>query len=86
MRKWVAHNKTVPNEVLRVLIRDPDSAVRLPVAMKNKLPEDLFFLLAQDEDDGGRQRSSCNKNTPGSILQCSYGMRIGWSHNPLVLD
>ena len=46
MRIWVAHNKTVPIEVLDVLAHDLDPAVRLAVAMKNKLSDDLFLLLA----------------------------------------
>ena len=61
MRIWVAHNKTVPIEVLDVLAHDLDPAVRLAVAMKNKLSDDLFLLLASDIDDGVRQRISCNK-------------------------
>ena len=28
MRQWVAHNKTVPIEVLAIRARDPDARVR----------------------------------------------------------
>jgi hypothetical protein len=69
MRAWVAHNKTVPIEILRILARDADPAVRTVVAMKNKLPEDLFSLFASDADDGVRQRISYNKHTPQRVLE-----------------
>ncbi len=34
MRTWVAHNKTVPLEILRILARDPAPQVRACVADK----------------------------------------------------
>jgi hypothetical protein len=37
--------------------------------MKNKLSDDLFFLLATDIDDGVRQRISYNKNAPRNVLE-----------------
>jgi hypothetical protein len=55
MRGWVAHNKTVPDEVLRRLAEDEDAAVRLRVAMKRHLPDDVVARLAEDPDDGVRQ-------------------------------
>jgi hypothetical protein len=69
MRIWVAHNKTIPLEVLEVLARDPDAEVRLAVAMKNKLSGELFWLLANDTEEGVRQRIACNKKTPVEILK-----------------
>ena len=68
MRTWVAHNKTVPAEVLFLLARDPDPSVRYCVAMKNKLPLALFELLANDADPSVRQRIAYNKNAPTDIL------------------
>jgi hypothetical protein len=47
MRVWVAQNKTVPLEILSILARDEDPAVRAFVAMKNKLSMDLIALLAR---------------------------------------
>lgn len=69
MKVWVSHNKTVPLEVLDALAHDPDRAVRLKVATKNKLSDDLYRLLASDADDGVRQRISFNKNTPRDVLE-----------------
>jgi hypothetical protein len=67
MKTWVAHNKTIPVEILDILARDSDARVRTFVAMKNKLPEALFLLLAEDEDCGVRQRIAYNKNVPLEI-------------------
>ena len=69
MRIWVAHNRTVPVEVLAVLAHDPDADVRESVAMKNKLSGELFALLAADRDEFVRQRIACNKKTPLDILK-----------------
>ncbi len=48
LRQWVAHNKTVPLEVLEILSRDEDPTVRSWVANKRKIPEALQLRLAQD--------------------------------------
>jgi hypothetical protein len=50
MRSWVAHNRTVPVEVLAILARDPSSDVRHSVAMKIKLPLELILDLAKTGD------------------------------------
>ena len=68
MKTWVAHNKTVPVEILETLARDSDARVRMWVATKNKLPEHLFLLLADDEDSSVRQRIAYNKNVPLDIV------------------
>jgi hypothetical protein len=69
LRIWVAHNKTVPVEVLALLAHDSDPAVRASVAMKNKLSYELFNLLAADSDDSVRERIAYNKNAPLEILR-----------------
>jgi len=69
MRVWVAHNKTVPLEILALLARDEDPAVRSFVAMKNKLSSELFGLLARDRDSSVRERIAHNKNTPLEVLR-----------------
>lgn len=69
MRKWVAHNKTVPLSMLEILARDADVAVRCMVAAKRKLSPALFDLLSQDSE--GRVRSSIanNRKVPMHILK-----------------
>lgn len=69
MRQWVAHNKTVPIEVLAVLAADVDSRVRSAVADKRKLTLDLFRLLAADPDDGVRMRVAYNRKVPDEVLR-----------------
>jgi hypothetical protein len=68
MRKWVAHNKTVPLSILRLLAEDPDPAVRSMVAMKRKLDRSLFERLAEDADGGVRLAVVRNPKTPASVL------------------
>lgn len=55
MRGWVAHNRTVPAEILRLLAEDEDPAVRLRVALKRDLPIDVVALLADDADEAVRE-------------------------------
>jgi hypothetical protein len=62
MRAWVAHNKTVPLEILEALVYDPSADVRHAVAMKNKLSPQLLLLLASDEDESVRLRVAHNRN------------------------
>jgi hypothetical protein len=68
MKRWVAHNKTIPIEILEVLARAPDPDIRMAVAMKNKLTESLFAILAEDQDYSVRQRIVYNKNAPLHIV------------------
>lgn len=69
MRAWVAHNKTVPLEILDLLARDELASVRASVAEKRKLSEELFLLLARDSDDLVRQRVAYNKKIPIKLLK-----------------
>lgn len=69
MREWVAHNKTVPVEILDVLSRDSDARVRCAVAMKRKLPEELQLLLARDIDGTVRQSIVYNAKATKRVLQ-----------------
>ena len=43
LRKWVAHNKTVPLSILRLLIDDADPITRSWVARKRKLDRARWF-------------------------------------------
>lgn len=69
MRVWVAHNKTVPLEILDILSRDADAEVRCLVAMKRKLPESLQKALAKDEDASVRQRIVYNAKATRAALE-----------------
>lgn len=67
MREWVAHNKTVPLEVLRALAVDPRARVRRAVAVKRKLDRDLFERLAADADEGVLRALLHNAKVPTDI-------------------
>ncbi|AWU99932.1 hypothetical protein DM992_10560 [Burkholderia sp. JP2-270] len=66
-RKWVAHNKTVPVEILAELCQF-EAEVRRFVAVKRKLSRELFELLAKDPDPVVRQGIASNKKAPISII------------------
>lgn len=67
-RKWVAHNKTVPLEILDELCRF-DVEVRRSVSVKRKLSPELFELLSRDPDPMVRQGIASNRKAPVSILR-----------------
>lgn len=69
MREWVAHNKTVPLNILEILARDTNESVRSTVASKRKLSPELFDLLSQDKSEAVRERVACNKKVPIHILR-----------------
>jgi hypothetical protein len=67
-RIWVAQNKTVPLEVLAVLVSDPDPHVRSMVALKRKLTPALLDQLARDSNDSVRLHVAMHKNTSEGTL------------------
>jgi hypothetical protein len=67
MRMWVAHNKTVPVEILEVLAGDLNVQVRYTVARKRKLPESLQLRLAADPDESVRLAITQCESHPGSL-------------------
>lgn len=69
MKKWVAHNKTVPLKILELLSRDPDPEVRWYVATKRKATPEIMSRLADDVEEGVRHRIACNAKTPQEILE-----------------
>lgn len=69
MRFWVAQNKTVPPEVLRVLARDDDPRVRSMVAMKRTLESGVLEGLANDPNDAVRMSVARHRNTPRPVLE-----------------
>ncbi|MEU9247716.1 hypothetical protein [Streptomyces sp. NPDC048385] len=67
-RFWVAYNKTVPLEILRILANDPDPRVRSMVAAKRKLTPEILAQLAADTDDSVRLSVARHKKTSRSVL------------------
>jgi hypothetical protein len=66
--KWVAHNKTVPLEILERLAQS-DDITRQFVARKRKLSQSLFEQLADDNCSTVRIAIAANRKTPMHILQ-----------------
>ncbi len=69
MAFWVAHNKTVPYELLELLSEHSESRVRSMVASKNKLREPLLLKLATDEDDSVRMAVARHKKATLAVLE-----------------
>lgn len=69
MRFWVAHNRTVPREVLRLLAVDPDWRVRHRVAARKDCPVDVLELLADDRHDSVASVVAGHPDTPDSALR-----------------
>jgi len=67
-RYWVAHNKTVPLEILRALALDGDVRVRGMVALRRKIDEPTQELLASDQDSGVRLSVARNKSATRRVL------------------
>ncbi len=70
-RRWVAHNKTVPVEILEELC-EFDSDVRFFVACKRKLSHSIFESLSKDADTNVRIAISVNRKTPMDILEILF--------------
>ena len=70
-RRWVAHNKPVPVEILEDLCGF-DANVRFSVACKRKLSYALFETLSKDADTDIRIAISVNKKTPMDILESLF--------------
>jgi hypothetical protein len=68
-RFWVAHNKTVPLEILTILASDPDPRVRAMVVKKRKLTAELLAILAGDTDETVRMGVARHARTPRSVLE-----------------
>lgn len=69
MRVWVARNKTVPPEIIRLLAKDNDPLVRGSISRKYPLEDDLYHDLSVDIDEGIRAGLTYNKKIPVDILK-----------------
>jgi asparagine synthetase A len=68
-RRAVTLNKTLPENILRLLARDTDPLVRADIAMRRALPEDIFAILSKDPEETVRARIVCNRKTPRALIQ-----------------
>jgi hypothetical protein len=67
--RWVAFNKSISLEIIRILATHPDDDVRWFIAAKRKSPPDVLWMLAKDQFDSVRQRVAYNAKTPKEILE-----------------
>lgn len=65
----VAQNRTIPDEIKRMLVEKGNPTVRSMIAEKRKLPPDLFFVLSRDSDSFVRRKIAANAKTPPEILR-----------------
>jgi len=68
MREWVAHNKTIPNEILEILSNDQDSKVRYMVSTRRSAGEKILEKLSDDTDESIRHSVACNPKVTKKIL------------------
>lgn len=68
MRRWVAHNKTVPRRILKILSTDPDSRVRIKVAERRVAGEEILMKLSLDPDESIRLTVAFNPKVTKDIL------------------
>ncbi|KML70783.1 hypothetical protein [Pectobacterium peruviense] len=66
--RWVAHNKTVPLEILEALCAF-DEMTRACVASKRKLSYALFDRLSRDANRTVRVAIAANRKAPADILE-----------------
>ena len=68
MREWVAHNKTISQEIIEKLSVDESARVRYTIAQKRKVPEHVLRRLAVDNDDGVRLAVARHPKAPHALL------------------
>ncbi|WEF35469.1 hypothetical protein [Pseudoduganella chitinolytica] len=56
----VAQNRTIPDEIMRILASCDDPTVRSLIAQKRRLTLDMFPLLARDPDETVRRAIAAN--------------------------
>lgn len=69
LKRVVTLNKTLGDEVIRLLAKDKDASVRSHIANRRSLPIEVFELLSRDPAESVRARIAWNKKTPEKILR-----------------
>ncbi len=65
---WVAHNKTIPNEIIQLLSESQNAPVRHMIASKRKTPAHILEKLSRDINESVRERVAHNAKVPKEIL------------------
>ncbi len=69
MHEWVAHNKTIPVELIERLARSSSARVRSTIARKGRTPPDILAMLARDRDDTVRMAVARHPKAPDDVLR-----------------
>jgi hypothetical protein len=69
MAEWVAHNKTIPPEVMKRLFDLGDEKVRFVLAMKRSATPELLAKLSIDTCESVRLAVAMNPKTPNELLE-----------------
>ena len=69
MHQWVAYNKTVPREILKILAYSNDWRVRNMVAMRRAAGPEILSLLMKDESEAVRSEVAYNAKVTKEILE-----------------
>ena len=69
MRFWVAHNRTIPLRIIKMLSEDKDTNVRCRIADKHTTDPSILLALVHDREASVRMRVALNKKTPAHILR-----------------
>ena len=69
MKEWVAHNKTVPPPIFRLLSQDLDPKVRMAVATVRRAGDDILRLLAADPNSSVRRAVAFNAKAPRDVVE-----------------
>jgi hypothetical protein len=86
MKTWVAHNKTIPMEILRLLADDEDPSIRRDVLRKNrvlsrnKIDRAMVEKFARDPDEEVRADVAGNRDAPRDIVEQLANDPSSWVH------
>lgn len=69
MKEWVAHNKTAPPSILRILAEDHDPRVRMVVAGVRRVGDVILRLLAADPNSSVRRAVAFNAKAPRDVVE-----------------
>jgi translation initiation factor RLI1 len=67
-QEWVAHNKSIPNEIIELLSESQNARVRSTIADKRKTPVHILEKLSRDTDESVRLRVAYNAKVSKEIL------------------
>lgn len=68
LAEWVAHNKTIPEAIVRRLAAAGDRTTRCTLAARRSTPPDVLVVLCRDPEDSVRLAVARNPKAPADAL------------------